>query len=172
MTEQSRLSVLLVCLAGLAGMLSWGVLGGTDGRAASANRCVWAITNNDGAGYQEAPCRQSTKDLFEHRDEGLYCDAALQIPAPNGDLGRCPRPRRAVTRSEHGPVHGTVVRWNDEEGWGVLASPSVRGEVWAHFSMIAMDGHRSLVAGQPVVFTYETPGQDGYPHRAVSVRPQ
>jgi CspA family cold shock protein len=64
------------------------------------------------------------------------------------------------------------VRWNDEEGWGVLASPSVRGGVWAHFSMIQMDGYRSLTAGRSVRFTYETPGQDGYPHRAVSVRPQ
>jgi hypothetical protein len=27
-----------------------------------------------------------------------------------------------------GPVDGTVVLWNDEEGWGVVASPDVNGE--------------------------------------------
>jgi CspA family cold shock protein len=67
-------------------------------------------------------------------------------------------------------VKGTVESWSDEVGFGVLSSPDVRGEVWAHFSQIRADGYRRLVAGEPVEFEYETPGQGGYPHRAVGVR--
>jgi CspA family cold shock protein len=76
-----------------------------------------------------------------------------------------------MKRDRHGTVDGTVLMWNDDEGWGALASPAVEGEVWVHFSNIAMEGYRSLRAGQSVRFTYQTPGQDGYPHRAISVRP-
>ena len=78
----------------------------------------------------------------------------------------------AMERTKHGPVDGTVVVWDDEEGWGALASPAVQGEVWAHFAQVQMEGYGSLTSGQPVRFTYETPGQDGYPHRALSVRPR
>jgi cold shock protein len=62
--------------------------------------------------------------------------------------------------------------WNNEEGWGALAAPEVSGEVWAHFADIEMDGYRSLSLGQAVCFRYETPGQDGYPHRAIDIRPR
>jgi CspA family cold shock protein len=79
---------------------------------------------------------------------------------------------RAVERTRHGPVDGTVVVWDDEEGCGALASPAVEGEVWAHFAQVEMEGYRTLTSGQPVTFTYETPRQDGCPHRAVSVRPR
>jgi CspA family cold shock protein len=67
-------------------------------------------------------------------------------------------------------VKGRVESWSDEEGFGVLSSPGVRGEVWAHFSQIRAEGFHRLVAGEPVEFEYETPGQDGFPHRAVWVR--
>jgi cold shock protein len=77
-------------------------------------------------------------------------------------------------RSRMGPVDGMVVLWNDEEGWGVVASPSVNGEVWAHFSNIEMTGYRTLTPGQAVRFVYETPpgGMDGYPHCAMHVIPR
>ncbi len=61
--------------------------------------------------------------------------------------------------------------WDEEEGWGAVASPAVEGEVWTHFSNLEMTGYASLKPGQPVTFTYETPGQDGYPHNAVLVQP-
>jgi CspA family cold shock protein len=64
-----------------------------------------------------------------------------------------------------------VVRWDEAEGWGVLVSPAVDGECFALFSDIEMEGYRSLRAGQSVSFECETPGQDGYPYRAGSVRP-
>jgi hypothetical protein len=28
---------------------------------------------------------------------------------------------------------GTVKSWNDDEGWGVLTSPELDEDVWAHF---------------------------------------
>lgn len=70
---------------------------------------------------------------------------------------------------QRGPVDGTVVIWSNEHGWGAFASPDVDGEVWAHYSNIEGGGYRTLTPGERVTFTYETPGQDGYPHRAVSI---
>jgi CspA family cold shock protein len=69
-------------------------------------------------------------------------------------------------------IDGRVVIWHDDEGWGALASTGVEGEVRVHFSSIAIEGYKTLRAGQSVSFTYVTPGQDGYPHRAISVRPR
>lgn len=74
-----------------------------------------------------------------------------------------------MRRETGGPVEGTTRSWSDDEGWGVLASPDVDGEVWAHFSNIDAVGYRSLKPGEAVQFTDETPCQDGYPHRALRV---
>jgi hypothetical protein len=42
---------------------------------------------------------------------------------------------------------GTALRWNAEDGWGVLASPEIGGHVFAHFSMIRdQDVNRLSVA--------------------------
>jgi CspA family cold shock protein len=69
-------------------------------------------------------------------------------------------------------VRGRVLRWDDDEGWGVLVSDEVSGTVFAHFAHIQMDGYRSLAAGQVVEFAYEPGrGQDGCDHAAVWVRP-
>ena len=72
----------------------------------------------------------------------------------------------------HGPVDGVVVSWNRDEGWGVVEALSVDGQVWTHFSHILIQGYKTLEPGQRITFTYETPGQDGYPHRALSVEPR
>jgi hypothetical protein len=72
-------------------------------------------------------------------------------------------------REQHGPVTGTVALWLGEEGWGAVASPAVEGEVWTLLADIVADGYRELREGEAVTFVYETPGQDGYPHRAVWV---
>jgi CspA family cold shock protein len=69
---------------------------------------------------------------------------------------------------------GTVKQWSDDEGWGVLISPEVPGEVWAHFSHIVDDdesAYRLLNDGERVRFDYEQypPGQDGYFWRAIWV---
>jgi cold shock protein len=69
-------------------------------------------------------------------------------------------------------VRGTVKRWDEEAGWGVLSSPDVPGDVWAHFMHIEGDGFRSLEQGEEVDFDCEhlpPPGQDGYLYRATRV---
>jgi cold shock CspA family protein len=166
------LNVLLLLLVLLGGVLSWAVIGGGDEGTVAGTRCIWAVTTNDGYGYREAPCGQQAKDLFDHPLGDLYCDSALRVQAPNNNLGHCPKSRKTADRAAHGPVKGTVVRWNDDEGWGVLASPAVSGKVWAHFSNIVGTGYKTLHPGQSVTFIYETPGQDGFPHRAIAVQAQ
>ncbi len=66
---------------------------------------------------------------------------------------------------------GTVVLWHDDEGWGVLRSDDVPGELWAHFSTVVMTGFRTLTPGDAVQFTWEVAEQDGYSFRAVAVYP-
>ena len=69
-------------------------------------------------------------------------------------------------------VPGTVKTWNDDEGWGVLVSPEVAGEVWASFAHLEAEGYRSLDDGERVTFEYEAVegGQDGYDYRATRIR--
>ncbi|MFJ2608213.1 MULTISPECIES: cold-shock protein [unclassified Streptomyces] len=70
-------------------------------------------------------------------------------------------------------MHGTVRSWDDESGWGVLVSPEVPGEVWAHFSAMhttESGEFASLEAGEAVLFTWEEAEQDGYSYRASQVR--
>lgn len=71
------------------------------------------------------------------------------------------------------PVNGTVKSWRSTEGWGVLVSPDVPGEVWAHFSAIWAEepgAFLSLAPKEPVVFTWERADQDGYSFSATEVR--
>ena len=66
-------------------------------------------------------------------------------------------------------VQATVRTWDDEQGWGVLDSDATPGGCWAHFAVLDFDGYRTLSPGQQVRLTAESPGQDGYPWRAVRV---
>ena len=54
---------------------------------------------------------------------------------------------------------GTVKWFNDAKGFGFIEQES-GPDVFAHFSAIAGDGHRSLTEGQKVEFTL-TQGQKG-----------
>jgi CspA family cold shock protein len=54
---------------------------------------------------------------------------------------------------------GTVKWFNDAKGFGFIEQES-GPDVFAHFSAIAGDGHKSLVEGQKVEFTV-TQGQKG-----------
>lgn len=72
-------------------------------------------------------------------------------------------------------ISGTVKTWSDDEGWGVLSSPAVPGDVWVHHVAIDGDGFRTLIVGQPVTFDVMdlgTPIQDGYRYRATRVVPE
>ncbi len=67
-------------------------------------------------------------------------------------------------------VVGTVRAWYDDVGWGVVDSPETPGGCWAHFSVVLVDGFRSLEVGQQVLLTFEEAWQDGYSYRATAVR--
>ncbi len=54
---------------------------------------------------------------------------------------------------------GTVKWFNDAKGFGFIEQES-GPDVFAHFSAIAGDGHKSLTEGQKVEFTV-TQGQKG-----------
>ena len=56
---------------------------------------------------------------------------------------------------------GSVKSWRGDEGWGVLTSSEVGGDVWVHFADILGDGYRELVIGEPIEFRYEVRQQDG-----------
>jgi CspA family cold shock protein len=67
-------------------------------------------------------------------------------------------------------MRGTVKEWNDDEGWGVLVSPDLSGEVFTHHIHIrGEDGYRTFAAGDPVVFAPDERGQDGCEYKAVWV---
>ena len=68
-------------------------------------------------------------------------------------------------------VQGVVREWHPDDGWGVIDSDGTPGGCWAHFSVVEMEGYKALSAGDPVELTWETPGQDGYDHRATRVVP-
>ncbi|MCK8677185.1 cold-shock protein [Streptomyces lichenis] len=82
-------------------------------------------------------------------------------------------PERAMSGVPPEQVHSGHVRaWHREEGWGVLGTPSLPEEVWAHYSLIEAGGggFRELTVGEAVTFTAERAEQDGFHWRAVSIR--
>lgn len=64
---------------------------------------------------------------------------------------------------------GHVLEWHTDEGWGVLASPSLPDVVWAHYSTIQAEDFRELTTGQAVRFLAEEAEQDQYHWRAVRI---
>ncbi len=50
-------------------------------------------------------------------------------------------------------ANGTVKWFNSAKGYGFICPEDGGQDVFAHFSIIVMDGYKSLKAGQPV--TYE-----------------
>jgi CspA family cold shock protein len=67
-------------------------------------------------------------------------------------------------------VRGTVQTWHGDLGWGILTTPGVDGDVWAHFSAIEGTGFKSLEPGDEVEFEYVRAHQEGYRYMAVLVR--
>jgi cold shock protein len=64
----------------------------------------------------------------------------------------------------------TLKIWHVEEGWGVLTSPGVPSDVFAHFSEIEGEGHGELYDGDSVGFQYRHAFQDGYAYLTTWVR--
>jgi hypothetical protein len=72
---------------------------------------------------------------------------------------------------QHGLIDGRVTVWHDDAGWGVLTSADLDGPVSAHLTNLAPALRRPPRLDQPVCFTYESPGPNGYPHQAIWVTP-
>ena len=68
-------------------------------------------------------------------------------------------------------MRGTVKEWSDDDGWGVIVSPDLSGQVFAHHIHIRGqgDGFRTLSAGDPVEFEANDRGQDGCEYKALWV---
>ncbi len=68
-------------------------------------------------------------------------------------------------------VHrGRVKVFHVEEGWGVITSTTVPGDVWVHYSQIEGTGYKALHEGDLVEFRYEPAKQDSWRYRAMWVR--
>jgi len=67
-------------------------------------------------------------------------------------------------------INGVCKIYHDDEGWGWL---SVDGEddVWVHFSSIQVDGYKSLVVGEEVIFDLkEKPNLKEQSRQALNVK--
>src|SRR4051812_16360043 len=96
---------------------------------------------------------------------------ACQAP-PSAGVASGRRCRPPSWHTARRMVNATVKSWSDDEGWGVLTSPEIPGDVWAHFSALEIEGFRTLVAGQQVsveLVDLGSPIQDGYRYRAERV---
>lgn len=49
-------------------------------------------------------------------------------------------------------MNGTVKWFDDKKGFGFIVSQAVNGDVFAHYSEIETEGHRTLKNGQRVTF--------------------
>jgi hypothetical protein len=73
-----------------------------------------------------------------------------------------------------GTTLGTVVRWDDARGGGVVEAPELPGGCWADASVVvhSTTGRGVLRAGQVVEVEWSRPGEGGLPFRAVRVVPR
>ena len=63
-----------------------------------------------------------------------------------------------------GTVRGTVVRWDDARGGGVVEAPDLPGACWVPADVVRGDGR--FRAGQVVEVDWTEPGAEGLPCRA------
>ncbi|MBN9106698.1 MAG: cold shock domain-containing protein [Propionibacteriaceae bacterium] len=70
-------------------------------------------------------------------------------------------------------VLGAVRFWREEKGWGAISSDALPPgrDAFAHFSVVELDGFRSLTEGQHVEFTFHPTRQDSFDFIADWVRP-
>jgi cold shock protein len=73
----------------------------------------------------------------------------------------------------HYLTRARVREFSNEKGWGVLDSLSGGGSgIWFHWSVIEVDGYKTIEPGVLCEAEVETAEQDGYHLRAVAVRPE
>jgi hypothetical protein len=63
-----------------------------------------------------------------------------------------------------GTVRGTVVRWDDVRGGGVVEAPDLPGACWVPVDVVSGGG--TFRAGQVVDVVWTEPGTEGLPCRA------
>jgi cold shock CspA family protein len=66
-------------------------------------------------------------------------------------------------------IHGTLIKWNDERGFGFVALPQTRDEVFVHISAFPRDGVRPRI-GETISFEVRT-GPDGRKRAEAVERP-
>jgi cold shock CspA family protein len=75
-----------------------------------------------------------------------------------------------------GTTIGTVIRWDDDRGTGLIEAPDLPGECWVDASAVDHStGSSALRAGQVVEVTWTrdtVPGEAGERLRALRVRPR
>lgn len=77
--------------------------------------------------------------------------------------------RLSFNRGRPTPVQrGTVLRWRDEKGHGIIRGPD--GDAWVHFSAIESEGHKTLTAGEEVEFVADVRMHDSFTLQARWVR--
>lgn len=64
---------------------------------------------------------------------------------------------------------GTVKWFNSEKGYGFIANDETNEEVFVHFSVINVDGYKTLTEGQKVTYDVEADPKDSSKKRAVNV---
>jgi hypothetical protein len=72
-----------------------------------------------------------------------------------------------------GTTLGTVIRWDDARGGGVIESAELPGGCWAEASAVVHSTSGGVLrAGQVVDVEWTEPGSAGFPFRAVRVSPR
>ena len=72
-----------------------------------------------------------------------------------------------------GRTFGTVVRWDDARGGGVVEAPDLPGGCWVDVSVVAHSTSAGgLRAGQVVEVEWTEPGAAGFAFRALRVVPR
>ncbi len=66
-------------------------------------------------------------------------------------------------------IHGTLIKWNDERGFGFVALPQTQDEVFVHISAFPRDGARPRI-GETISFEVRT-GPDGRKRAEAVERP-
>ena len=66
-------------------------------------------------------------------------------------------------------IHGTLIKWNDERGFGFVALPQTRDEIFVHISAFPRDGARPRI-GETISFEVRT-GSDGRKRAEAVERP-
>jgi cold shock protein len=92
------------------------------------------------------------KAILAGYEEGWGKQMGRKLADPQAYGGKAPhgQPRRGATHPAH--ATGTVKWFNQDKGYGFIATDDGSPDVFVHFSAIQTDGYRTLEEGQRVEF--------------------